>query len=108
MKTLLLVLLTSCYQHIEHQPTVLPDGKHAIRLDCDAPSMVEDEGGRRLYECEEEANSLCPFGFNIIRIQGYTSFDPGPGPEIWGRSTRKIHHETLTISCLPVPNDLVK
>lgn len=101
-------LIVSCHQRMPHSPVTLPDGHHAIRLDCDAPSMVEDEGGRRLCACEEEANSLCPFGFNIIRMEGYTSFDPRPGPEIWDKSTRKIHHEVLTISCLPIPTTLEK
>ena len=96
MKMILLaLLLTSCYSDVEHIHTVLPDGNHTITITCNAPTMDHDTYDRRLLSCDEEANSLCPFGFSVLNIESYAFFDP----KVWGKS----HHESMTVICQSPP-----
>jgi|SRR5271166_1649662 len=92
-----------------HQSVVVAYGKHAIALACEAPALDDEpsykaptvescEAARKLLECEEQANSLCPWGFTRLYCGSYISYDPGI--DGWGRLTRKTHHEGMVIECL--------
>lgn len=90
MKSIMLCLaLVSCESNVQYAGTTLPNGKHAIMLDCAAPAMIGESNGRKLSQCDEDANTLCPFDFHILKRVDYTA--------------KKVHHQSITISCIDPP-----